>query len=344
MKILMMLIFLCSVSVIPAEASELTAPEVPASGWEYMPAGGSTFEEGVLELIEKGISLIAPELEKGLKTCFCLILSVIVLSVLGLPGDRGAVSAAAVVILMGILFREADSMVRLASETVWELCEYGKLLCPVMTAALAAQGYPGASAAMYTGTMLFTTILGSILIRWLTPLIYIYMAFAAGNCALGEELFRKLADGTKALASWMLKVFMMVFTTYMSITGVVSGSADMATLKAAKLTISTAVPVIGGILSDASESVIAGMGVVKNTAGVYGILAALAVCLGPFITMGVQYLLLKATGAFCSLFAGKNITGLLNDMSSAMGLLLAMIAAGCMLILVSTVCYLKGVP
>jgi len=101
--------------------------------------------------------------------------------------------------------------------------------------------------------------------------------------------------------------------------------------------------VVGGILSDASESVLVSMGIAKNAVGIYGMLAALAVFMGPFVKVGAQYLLLKTSAGICSIFGNKNITALLDDFSAAMGLLLAMVAAGCLLVLISTVCFMKGV-
>jgi len=136
---------------------------------------------------------------------------------------------------------------------------------------------------------------------------------------------------------------MYLFTGFIGITGVVSGSADAAAVKAAKITISAAVPVVGGILSDASEAVLVSAGVMKNAAGVYGILATLAVCLGPFIQIGAQYLMLKLSASICELIGPKETTTLVNDFSSAMGLVLAMTGAVGLMLLISTVCFMKGV-
>lgn len=79
----------------------------------------------------------------------------------------------------------------------------------------------------------------------------------------------------KNVVSWSLKTILTVFTTYMTVTGVVSGTTDAAALKATKVTISSVVPVVGGILSDASEAVLVSAGLMKNAAGIYGILAVL---------------------------------------------------------------------
>ena len=121
------------------------------------------------------------------------------------------------------------------------------------------------------------------------------------------------------------------------------GTTDAAALKAAKVTISSVVPVVGSILSDASEAVLVSAGVMKSAAGVYGILAIMALFLEPFLRIGMHYLMMKATAALCAVFGSGGGAGLIEDFSTAMGLLLAMTSATCLLLLISTVCFLKGV-
>lgn len=61
---------------------------------------------------------------------------------------------------------------------------------------------------------------------------------------------------------------------------------------------------MGGIISDAAETVLAGAGMLKNTVGVFGMLAILAACAYPFLQLGVQYLLYKLT-AFAARSGGS---------------------------------------
>jgi len=156
-------------------------------------------------------------------------------------------------------------------------------------------------------------------------------------------MLSKFRDLLKKLASWILKMILTVFTAYMGITGVISGTTDAAALKVTKATISSFVPVVGGIMSDASEAVLLSAAMAKNAAGIYGIFAVLVLFLEPFLKIGCHYMVLKLTAATCSVFGVKSITDLVSDFSSAMGLLLAMTAAACILQLISTVSFLKGV-
>ena len=260
-----------------------------------------------------------------------------------MPNVRNPAQIAGVAAVTAILIRSTDSLIRLAGATVTEIGEYGKLLLPVMTAAMAAQGGITASASLYAGTALFTALLGKLISRLFLPLVYIFLALGAAHAVAEEEILKRLRDMTKNTVSWCLKTLLTVFTTYMGITGVVSGATDAATLKATKLTVSGMVPVVGGILSDASEAVIVGAGVMKSAVGVYGMLALIAIWIAPFLRLGVLYLMLKLTTALCEIFDLKAVNSLIKAFSTAMGLLLAMTGTVCVLLLISTVCFMKGV-
>lgn len=343
MRLVILLILLCSLPI-SANGAEFLAPEVPESAADMMTESGD-FEEGLRQLIENALPQLRPDLYEASKVSLGILAAVLMITML--QSVSGSVSTAAYfsgsVTVSALLLLSTNSLIRLASDTVLEMSEYGKLLLPVMTAAMAAQGGIAGSAALYSGTAIFNSLLTSLVSGIFVPLVYLFLAVSAANSALGEDILKRMRDILKGLVSWCLKTLLTVFTTYMGITGVVSGTTDAATLKAAKVTISTVVPVVGSILSDASEAVLVSAGLAKNAAGVYGILAILAVFLRPFLRIGVHYLVLKATAAVCGIFGTKTMSELVGDYSTAMGLLLAMTGSSCLLLLISTVCFLKGV-
>ena len=326
-------------------ALEITAPEVPDSASDIMPDHPETFAEGLWDLIKAVAKRVQPELTEAAGVCISIFAAVLLISMLQPIAGHGKRIAELVCTLCiaVILLQPTRSLIALGVDTVREVTEYGKLLLPVMTAALAAQGGVTTSTALYTGTAMFNTVLTSITSALLIPMIYIFIVLAVANSAIGEDILKKLRDFIKWGATWVLKLSLYAFTGYLGITGVISGTTDAAALKVTKMAIGGVVPVVGGILSDASEAVLLSAGAVKNAAGIYGMLAVLAVCLEPFALIGIQYLLLKLTGAVCSVFATKQSTELINDFSAAMGLLLAATGSICLMLLISTVCFMKGV-
>lgn len=344
MKFVLMLL-LAVLTAQPVSAAELTAPKVPDSVSDVMPERAESFGEGLWDLIQATVGVLHPDLREAAGVCLGVIAAGVLLSVLeSLPGQtRQAVNLAGTVTIGAMLLRSTNALIHLGTKTVTQLSEYGKLLLPVMTAAMAAQGGITGSTALYMGTTLFNSILSSLISVLLIPLLYLYLALSVANSALGESRLKRLRDSLKWLMVWGLKIVLYVFTGYMGITGVVSGTTDAAALKAAKLTISGVVPVVGGILSDASEAVLVSAGVIKNSAGIYGLLAVLSICIGPFFRIGIHYLLVKATAAICGTFGSKQITELVGDFSASMGLVLAMTGSVCLLLLISTVCFLGGI-
>ena len=341
---IILLFFLLLILPLNADAAELIVPEVPESAAEIM-TEGTSFADGLRGLLENTLPLLRPDLAEAARISMAVAAAVLMISLLqSVSGSVGTTAdfAGSLTVSVLLLF-STNSLISLAADTVAEMSEYGKLLLPVMTAALAAQGGITGSAALYGGTAVFNTALTGLVSGVLVPMVYLFLALSAANSAIGEDVLKRMRDMLKGFASWCLKTVLIVFTTYMSITGVVSGTTDAAALKATKVTISTMVPVVGGILSDASEAVLVSAGLAKNAAGIYGILAILAVFLRPFLQIGLHYLMLKSTVAVCGIFGTKRMTELIGDFSTAMGLLLAMTGASCLLLLISTVCFLKGV-
>ena len=324
--------------------SDIIAPEVFDSGKKLMPEV-SSFGEGVWLIIEDIVPILRPDLKEAAGVCGVLIATVLIIGMLRcFSGPAKSVAEiAAVVAIAATLLKSMNSLIQLGSYTVTEITEYGKLLIPVMTTALAAQGGIGKSGALYAGTIGFLTVVAGIIKTYLIPGVYIYLTCAICGGVCDEPVLKKMKDMIKNGTMWILKTVLSAFVSYIGITGVVSGTTDAAALKATKTAISTAVPVVGGILSDASEAVLIGLSVAKNAAGVYGILAILAIFLEPFLKLLSHYLMLKITSLFCSVFDSKPATELIEDFTSAMALMLAMTGAVCLLILIGTVCYLKGV-
>ncbi len=345
MKRILMLILLLAILAVPVEALDETVPEPTGEAAELMPVEQESFGKDLWKVLCSAVENLQPSLAQAVLTCAALFGIVLLISILNAyPGKATqAVQLAGVLAVGALLLQQTNSLVRMGADTVTELSEYGKVLLPVMTASMAAQGGFTSSTALYTGTAIFDAVLSTGIGKLLVPLIYVFLALAVAGAATGDSTLIKLRDFVKWLVTWSLKMILYIFTGYMTVTGVVSGTADAATVKATKLTMSGMIPVVGGILSDASEAVLVGAGVVKSAVGIYGLLAVIAIWISPFLNIGLQYLLLKLTAALCEVFEVKQVSALIGAFSEAMGLLLGMVSALCILLLISTVCFMKGV-
>ncbi len=342
-KLFICLALICSM-VIPVNALEFHAPTAPGTAQQYMPENTESFSDGLFYILKSAVMALHPSMAKVSGVCLSLIATVLLMRTLSniASEESNAIRVTGAVVIGLILLDPINSMIQLGTDTVTEMSEYGKLLLPVMTAAMAAQGGTTSSAALYTGTVVFNTFLTTFIARIMVPALYIFLCICIAGCAVKQEMLDKIRDFVKWAMTWCLKIVLYVFTGYMSITGVVSGTVDASALKAAKLTISGAVPVIGNVLSDTSEAILVSAGIMKNTAGVYGILAITAMFIGPFLEIGVQYLLLKITGAICNMFGNKQTVELVGNFTTGMGIILGMTGTVCVLLLISLVCFMRG--
>ena len=91
----------------------------------------------------------------------------------------------------------------------------------------------------------------------LVPVLYCMIGTAAAGALLEQSRLSLLSKGIGKLLSWGLSAILIVFTAFLSVSNLLAGSADRLAVKVGKTVISGAVPVVGGILSDATEAVAA---------------------------------------------------------------------------------------
>ena len=233
------------------------------------------------------------------------------------------------------------SMIGLATGVLDEMEAYAKLLLSVMCGAASAAGALSGAGSLYMGSSLFFSLLTSLIRALLLPLVYAYLGLATVECGLPDERLGSVRTLLGWCISALLKGVMYVFTAYLSLTGLLSGSSDEAAVNAAKSTLSAALPVVGGIAADASEAVLQSAKLLRATAGTFGILAVLAIALMPFLKIAICYLTMKLTAAAAGLAAGKEHAALLGAQTSAMGYLLSMVGCAALLLLFSTCCFMK---
>lgn len=228
-----------------------------------------------------------------------------------------------------------DTLMGLGSQTIGELADFSSVLLPTLAAATAASGAVTTATVQQVSTVFFVDLLLRLIRELLLPLVYLYIGLLTATACLPENRLGAIAEGLKKLVTWLLTTALLVFTVYLSVVRIISGSADSATVKVAKAAISGVVPVVGGIIADASETVLAGAGMLKNTIGVFGMLAILAACAYPFLQLGVQYLLYKGTAYLASMVGAPGLCKLIDGLGGAFGLILGMTGSCALLLLIS---------
>jgi len=310
------------------------------------PMDSPNFIQSMLDLLSKAIA-DSGGMVRDAASQASILLAICLLC--GLCGTMERAPPVQVVVMCGVLCivivcaESVRGIIRDGTDTIRNLNAYAQLQLPVMAAAAVSSGSVVSAPAIYSLTVLFTDFLFTFIVNGLVPLLYAFLALAMGNCLLSNSMLKRM----KELVGWFIKTglksMLYIFSAFMTLTQVISGTADAMTTKAAKLTISSVVPVVGSIISDASETVLVSAGMIRNSVGVFGLLAISAICIMPFLQIGISYLMLKITGAVSGLVAQDTLVSMIDAVAEAEGMLLAMTGTGALLLLISTVCSLKVV-
>lgn len=256
---------------------------------------------------------------------------------------KNVISLGGVLAVSSVLVGTVSSFFTMGTETLTALSQFSKALLPCIAAAAAASGAMGAAAAESAATALFLSLLLSLMNALIMPLIYACTAAVIADAAVGGTVLSSAAKLMKKLCTLLLTLLVTVFTVYFSVTGALSGAAGQLGVKLTKTAVSAALPVVGGILSDAASSVLAGAAMLRNTVGAFGLLVVLAICLTPVLTLGCYLLLYKLAAAVAETLADRRMCGLISGIGDAFGMVLAAVGAGGFILLFSIMTSIRAV-
>lgn len=282
---------------------------------------------------------IPGELRRGVRSGVLCLLAVL-LCAMARSGEGTAFPAAewaGVLAVSAVAVTDVHALLGLGKETIASITDFTNVILPAMTVISAATGAITGAAARQGAAALFSGLLTNLIGKVLTPAVYAFVAVNIGYGAVGNPGFKRVAAFLKWSVVTALTMTLVTFTALLGISGVMTGSADASAVKAAKLAISGAVPVVGSLLSDASESLLASIGILNATVGVFGMIVVLGICLLPFLRLGAHYLVYKIASALAATVDSGRVGELIESLGTAFGLILGMTGACGALLLVTLV-------
>ncbi len=353
-RVILMLLFVLLLTV------DAGAAEIPGELREALPSGAEDILEigelsagpagltgGLDRILERMQGSLGTILRQRVRGAASVLLVVALCGAVGsfYQGEKASlflpmVGALSVTVLTA---GSLDSLIGLGAETIGELNLFSKALLPTLAAAAAASGAVTTATFQQVCTVFLVDLLLNLIHGLLLPLVYLYIgALTAASC-MPENRLSAIAEGLKKAITWLLTSALLLFTVYLSVVRVVSGATDAAALKVTKAAISGVVPVVGGIIAEASETVLAGAGMLKNTIGIFGMLSILAACAYPFLQLGIQYLLYKLTAFLAGALGAPELCKLIDGLGGAFGLVLGMTGSCALLLLVSVLSSIAAV-
>ena len=232
------------------------------------------------------------------------------------------VTYAAVVILVMV---NVVDMVSMVGGTLGSMRRQMDIIFPILLTLMVSIGgnasasvYQPAVAVLSNGVMqIFSTVV--------MPIFIITLVFSVvGGISQNTRLDKFVGFFTSAY-KWIIGLVFTIFLAFLTIQGITAATHDGISVRAARLTISSYVPYLGGYISQGFDLVMASSILIKNAIGVAGLYLMFAVVLGPIVQIVVFGLGLKLAAAITQPIADKRISDFLTSINKCFSMLVSVL-------------------
>ena len=238
--------------------------------------------------------------------------------------------------MFAVSLAPALELMNAVSESVSQWQVYLVSFVPVFSGVIASCGQP-TQAMVYSGMFLtMANFSAQVICAAALPVLQVYLALnAAGSlCGVGG-----VSDGCELLAKtvkWLLGLVSVLFGAVLGLQSVLAQNADTLAMKTGKFLISSSIPVVGSVASDAMGSVLSGLRVLKGSLG-FAAIAVLAIDFLPVLVYSAFcYGAYQLGGAAFKAFGLNRAGRVLEGMGQAVGICVSFLVFFFMLVVLST--------
>lgn len=236
-----------------------------------------------------------------------------------------------------------ESLVGETVEAMYRLSDYSKAALPVVFTAAAAGGAVTSAGVRFAAVSFALDMMMTLSQKLLLPLITAFLATTLAGGLFPNPVLSAVGRFAKWAAGLGMTAMALSFTAYLSLTSAISTSVDASAVKLARTVLSGSIPVVGGMLSDASAMVLSAAGIIRSSAGAFGLVSVCALCAGPFAVLSVKALLFKAAAVLADSVQNARMSAVLAGIGNAIALLLGMLGCNSLMLFLSFALGMKAV-
>ncbi len=224
--------------------------------------------------------------------------------------------------LMLMLYNSIYSLVEGVRLYLTQLTGIVGAMIPVMIAIGTAGGNLSASGVSANAMMLGIAFVESLAVGGLFPVLQLSfgLSIASGFGGLRLGGISKLVRG---VFTWILGLISAVISAVMTFQTSIASRADSLSMRAVKFAASKAVPVVGGIASDAVSAVAGSLSLVRTTVGWVGVIIIAVLTLPVIIKIILMRLCVNISCTAADIIGLERESNLLSDMCGLLGFLAA---------------------
>lgn len=204
------------------------------------------------------------------------------------------------------------------------LVEFMQVLCPSYFLAVAFASGSTTSLFFYNVILLLIFVVELVIIRFLLPVVHIYIMVRILGNLTGEDFLSEFAELIHKIVTWVLRTLLACVVGINVVQGLLAPAIDA--LKRSTLTrTAEAIPWVGNVMGGAAEIFLGTAVLIKNGIGMAGAVIAVVICAVPIIQMGLMALMYKLAAALVQPVSDKRITACISGVSEGYELMVRMI-------------------
>lgn len=212
-------------------------------------------------------------------------------------------------------------VVEITRDTINSMVNFMQIILPILLTFLVVAGGPNTKLIFHPMILATVNVVGSLVKNVIFPLVYFsFIISVLSNLSQRLEL-KKLSELGRQIVVFIISASFTVFIGIITIYGL-STKIDGITIRTAKFAVDRFVPIVGGFLSDAVETVIGSSAILKNGIGMVGLFVLVVITAIPIIKISSLLLIYKITGAVIEPIVSKNVSSLVDDVSKSFLLIL----------------------
>lgn len=167
------------------------------------------------------------------------------------------------------------------------------------------------------------------------PLANCMCALSFLSCFNIKTFSERISDLFKRCYIFILSLVTTLFSGLSAIKTVLGGSADSVASRSVKFLVGRSLPLVGGVVSESYQSIIASLNLIKSTVGVFGIITVVITVLPIILELSVWWLSLSFISTASEIFGSFKIENLINIFKDVIVLLIATVAFSSLLFIIS---------
>ncbi len=224
-------------------------------------------------------------------------------------------------IIISIVIVSVVRMLNDAIAAVKTTCIFVDSYLPIMCAAIIATRNPAMAFTYNSFTVFLSAVITTIADKLLVPIISSLLSFNVLSSFSLENYRTRIIKTIKRLLIIVLSLFSTVFTGLLTTQSILASSSDSVMLKGIRFISGAFIPIVGGGVGDALSSVFSSFLIMKNTFGVFIIIAIILINLPVMIELLIWYFVLNFCSIVSSMLNIDNTTEILDSLSSIISLL-----------------------